>query len=108
MRDLRDTEPKPVTPEFREWRDRQRLSISWPSKGLGTEIRQIPPQEMVESAVTSFLKVEVDMHHANHGGKLKHFNENPAMVEEFGAYPKCFGCRHAMGENISKRQHNQE
>lgn len=84
MRDLRDTEPKPVTPEFREWRDRQRKSISWPSKGLGTEIRQIPPQEMVESAVTSFLKVEVDMHHANHGGKLSYFNENAAMIEEFG------------------------
>jgi class 3 adenylate cyclase len=84
MRDLRDTEAKPVTEEFREWRGKQRQNISWPSKGLGTEVRMIPPQEMVESAVTSFLKVEVDMHHANHGGKLKHFNENPAMVEEFG------------------------
>lgn len=88
MRDLRDDKPAPITNEFLEWRARQRQSIGWMSKGAGTESRLVPPMEMVESAVTSFLKVEVDMHHANNGGKLERFNKNPAMVEEFGNHFK--------------------
>lgn len=38
---------------------------------------------MVDSALTAFLKIRVDLHHANKN-YLKQFNSAPKMVEAFG------------------------
>lgn len=85
IRDLRDAEPPPNTPEFRQWRTAQRISMAAPSQAKGDVVRPVPPLEMVESALASFLKAQVDLHHANKaGGILEPFAKHPAMVNEFG------------------------
>ena len=48
-------------------------------------MRNVPPLEMVESALASFLKVQVDLHTANKAtGSLDKFNKHPKIVAEFG------------------------
>ncbi|KAK7250093.1 adenylate and guanylate cyclase [Aureococcus anophagefferens] len=85
IRDLRDTEPPPNTPEFRQWRTAQRAAITFPSRAKGEVVRNVPPLEMVESALASFLKVQVDLHTANKAtGSLDKFNKHPKIVAEFG------------------------
>ena len=85
LRDLRDTEPPPNTPEFRQWRTARRAAISFPSRAKGEVARPVPPLEMVESALASFLKVQVDLHAANKAtGILDKFNKHPRLVAEFG------------------------
>lgn len=85
IRDLRDAEPPPNTPEFRQWREAQRVNISWPSQAKGDCVRLVPPLEMVESALASFLKAQVDLHHANRStGVLEPFRAHAKMKTEFG------------------------
>ncbi|KAJ8609169.1 hypothetical protein CTAYLR_008409 [Chrysophaeum taylorii] len=86
IRDLRDSEPPPNTPEFRQWRTAQRVAIAAQSQALGQSSRLVPPLEMVESSLASFLKAQVDLHRANQpeSGVLAPFVDHPKMVAEFG------------------------
>ena len=90
IRDLRDAEDPPNTPEFRQWRTAQRVNIMSPSQGaaskFGDSPRMVPPLEMVESALAAFLKCQVDLHKANDplSGVLAPFCTHPKMMTEFG------------------------
>ncbi|KAH8062211.1 hypothetical protein JL722_3123 [Aureococcus anophagefferens] len=62
-----------------------RAAITFPSRAKGEVVRNVPPLEMVESALASFLKVQVDLHTANKAtGSLDKFNKHPKIVAEFG------------------------
>lgn len=97
IRDLRDREAPPNTPEFRQWRAAQRVSISASSQAKGQVARPVPPLEMVESALSSFLKAQVDMRKANESGALDPFIKHPKMVDTFG---DDFGVRMGFGLHI--------
>ena len=91
IRDLRHQQEPPNTPEFRQWRTAQRVNIRSPSQGAGGRCghdgpRMVPPLEMIESALASFLKCLVDLHKANEPKKgcLEPFCTHPKMVEAFG------------------------
>ncbi|KAJ1448565.1 hypothetical protein M885DRAFT_583406 [Pelagophyceae sp. CCMP2097] len=86
LRDLRDTVEAPGTPEYRQWLAAKRNTIAIPSAATGAVSRRVAPLEMVESALASFIKVQVDLHHANgRGGALEPFSRHAAIVAEFGA-----------------------
>ena len=59
-------------------------SVSVSAAGKGEVARPVPPLEMVESALASFLKCMVDLHHANSNGSLTQFTSHPEIVKEFG------------------------
>merc|ERR1711871_1866575 len=50
-----------------------REGIYMMKKGAGRKERRIEPQEMVDSAVCSFIKCRVDLHHANNSARLLEF-----------------------------------
>jgi hypothetical protein len=62
-------------------RERQARANPIMLKGGGIKARMVPPQEMVDSALTAFLKIRVDLHHANadmRKGQLGTYNKEHA------------------------------
>jgi class 3 adenylate cyclase len=86
LRDLRDKDPPPNTPEFRQWRTARRAATSVASRAQDDiASRPVPPLEMVESALAAFLKVQVDLRAANaDGGRLSHFCNDPRVKKALG------------------------
>jgi len=51
--------------------------------GAGLKSRKIRPTEMVESALCAFIKIQVDLHHANQRSLLE-FTQSDGIIRRFG------------------------
>lgn len=81
MRDPRDPADKPRMDLAEKAKRREGIYIK--STGAGSVVRRIPPTELVDSALTSVLKMRVDIHNANHHGTLHKFCTNKKLVAAF-------------------------
>lgn len=81
LRDPRDEDQTPFTEEERR---AGRDGVCMMKKGAGRKDRRIVPQEMVDSAVCSFIKCRVDLHHANNSARLLEFLRQKKMQKHFG------------------------
>lgn len=81
MRDPRDPADKPRMDPAEKLKKRADIFIK--SAGSGKVPRQVSPTELVDSALTSVLKMRVDIHNANHHGTLRKYCANTKLVAAF-------------------------
>ena len=85
LRDPRDEDQRSI--EMSE-KIKKRDGIFTKAQGDGEIVRDITPQELVDSALTAVLKMRIDIHNANKkpSGSFRKFCDNPKVVQTFGLF----------------------